>query len=130
MWPGAAGPCYSGSRCFMGISFSLALVDGLPAAAGATWVDVGSVRGTRGGGIDKSGRVARPACWSVGYVARGRGAVSSRTVGPVPSAQYPWSGRSSLMPGSGSGGSPFSAGKKWNSLAFTTWARPRVSSAR
>ena len=134
MWPGAAGPCYSGSRCFMGISVGLALVEGLPAAGWATWVPDRSMwapsveRG--GGGIDKSGRVARPACWSVGYVARGRGAVSSRTVGPVPSAQYPWSGRSSLMPGSGSGGSPFSAGKKWNSLAFTTWARPGVSSAR
>ena len=47
---GAAGPCYSGSRCFMGISFGLVLVEGLPAAAGATWVDVRSVRGTRGRG--------------------------------------------------------------------------------
>ena len=38
MWPGAAGPCYSGSRCFIGISVGLALVEGLPAAGWATWV--------------------------------------------------------------------------------------------
>ena len=49
MWPGAAGPCSSGSRCFMGISFGLVLVEGLPAAGWATWVDCApSVE--RGGG--------------------------------------------------------------------------------
>ena len=50
MWPGAAGPCYSGSRCFMGISVGLALVEGLPAAGWARSVSVCSVRGTRGRG--------------------------------------------------------------------------------
>ena len=53
MWPGAAGPCYSGSRCFMGISVGLALVDGLPAAGWATWVPDRSMRAPsveRGGG--------------------------------------------------------------------------------
>ena len=52
MWPGAAGPCYSGSRCFIGISVGLALV-GLPAAAGTTWVPDRSVWAPsveRGGG--------------------------------------------------------------------------------
>ena len=52
MWPGAAGPCYSGSRCFIGISVGLALV-GLPAAAGTTWVPDRSVCAPsveRGGG--------------------------------------------------------------------------------
>ena len=50
MWPGAAGPCSSGSRCSIGISVGLALVDGLPAAGWATWGNVRSVRGTRGRG--------------------------------------------------------------------------------
>ena len=53
MWPGAAGPCYSGSRCFIGISVGLALVDGLPAAGWATWVPDRSVWAPsveRGGG--------------------------------------------------------------------------------
>ena len=53
MWPGAAGPCYCGSRCFIGISVGLALVEGLPAAAGATWVPDRSVWAPsveRGGG--------------------------------------------------------------------------------
>ena len=36
--PPVAGPGYSGSRCFMGISFGLALVEGLLAAAGARLV--------------------------------------------------------------------------------------------
>ena len=82
MWPGAAGPCYSGSRCFIGISVGLALVEGLPAAGWATWVPDRSMwapsveRG--GGGIKKSGRVSNPACWSVGHVARGRRAVLFR----------------------------------------------------
>ena len=48
--PSSGRPCYSGSRCFMGISFGLVLVEGLPAAGWATWVDVRSVRGTRGRG--------------------------------------------------------------------------------
>ena len=43
-------PCYSGSRCFMGISFSLALVEGLLAAAGATWVDARSAQWNAGAG--------------------------------------------------------------------------------
>ena len=30
--PPAAGPCYSGSRCFMGISLGLVLVEGLLAS--------------------------------------------------------------------------------------------------
>ena len=53
MWPGAAGPCYSGSRCFIGISVGLALVEGLPAAPWATWVPDWSVWAPsveRGGG--------------------------------------------------------------------------------
>ena len=80
--PGPPGPCYSGSRCFIGISVGLALVEGLPAAGWASWVPDRSMwapsveRG--GGGIKKSGRVARPACWSVGHVARGRRAVLFR----------------------------------------------------
>ena len=52
MWRGAAGPCYSGSRCFIGISVGLALV-GFPAAAGTTWVPDRSVWAPsveRGGG--------------------------------------------------------------------------------
>ena len=48
--PPAAGPGYSGSRCFMGISLGLALVEGLPAAGWATWGNACSVRGTRGRG--------------------------------------------------------------------------------
>ena len=43
-------PGSPGSRCFMGISFGLVLVEGLPSAGWATWVNVGSVRGTRGRG--------------------------------------------------------------------------------
>ena len=39
-------PCYSGSRCFMGISVGLALVEGLLAAGWATLLKAGSVRGT------------------------------------------------------------------------------------
>ena len=34
--PSSGRPCYSGSRCFMGISFGLVLVEGLPAAGWAT----------------------------------------------------------------------------------------------
>ena len=44
---------YSGSCCFIGISVGLALVEGLPAAAGATWVPDRSVCAPsveRGGG--------------------------------------------------------------------------------
>ena len=44
-----AGPCYSGSRCFMGISLGLALVEGLPPPGWATSVNCApSVE--RGGG--------------------------------------------------------------------------------
>ena len=42
--PPAAGPGYSGSRCFIGISLGLALVEGLLAAGWATWVDVRSAQ--------------------------------------------------------------------------------------
>ena len=48
--PPAAGPCYSGSRCFMGISLGLVLVEGLLAAAGATWVDARSAQWNAGAG--------------------------------------------------------------------------------
>ena len=66
MWPGAAGPCYSGSRCFMGISVGLALVEGLPAAGWATWVPDRSMWAPsveRGAVVSKSqaGLLARPA---------------------------------------------------------------------
>ena len=46
----AVGPGYSGSRCFMGISLGLALVEGLPAAGWATWVDVRSAQWNAGAG--------------------------------------------------------------------------------
>ena len=51
----AVRPCYSGSRCFIGISLGLALVEGLPAAAGARSVPGRLMRAPsveRGGGED------------------------------------------------------------------------------
>ena len=58
LWPGAAGPCLAGSRCFMGISFGLVFMEGLPAAGWATWVNVGSGSGTRRRGKRLGRRVA------------------------------------------------------------------------
>ena len=49
----AGRPCYSGPRCFMGISLGLASVDGLPPPGWATWVDC-ALSVEHGGG--KNGR--------------------------------------------------------------------------
>ena len=46
----AVRPGSPGSRCFMGISLGLALVEGLLAAGWATWVDARSAQWNAGAG--------------------------------------------------------------------------------